>query len=83
MIEGVDEDPENRAVVSATIGLAHALGLEVVAEGVETAGELDRLLSMGCDAAQGYYWQGPCRTGRPTSGRPGLLVDNPASTLGG
>jgi EAL domain-containing protein (putative c-di-GMP-specific phosphodiesterase class I) len=44
----------------ATIGLAHTLRLDVVAEGVETAGELDKLRSMGCDFAQGYYWQKPC-----------------------
>jgi EAL domain-containing protein (putative c-di-GMP-specific phosphodiesterase class I) len=60
MVEGIDEDPENRAIVSATTRLAHALGLEVVAEGVQTAGELDELRSMGCDFAQGYYWQRPC-----------------------
>jgi EAL domain-containing protein (putative c-di-GMP-specific phosphodiesterase class I) len=46
-------------VVSAAIGLAHALGLEVVAEGVETAGELEKLRPLGCDFAQGYYWQRP------------------------
>ena len=60
MVEGMDRDPQNRAVVSATIGLAHALGLDVVAEGVETAGELEQLRSMGCDVAQGYYWYRPC-----------------------
>jgi EAL domain-containing protein (putative c-di-GMP-specific phosphodiesterase class I) len=60
MVEGIDEDPENRAIISATTHLAHALGLEVVAEGVETAGELDELRSVGCDIAQGYYWQRPC-----------------------
>jgi EAL domain-containing protein (putative c-di-GMP-specific phosphodiesterase class I) len=60
MVEGMDRDPQNRAVVSAIIGLAHTLGLDVVAEGVETAGELDKLRSMGCDVAQGYYWQRPC-----------------------
>ena len=60
IIEGIDEDPENQAIVSATMRLAHALGLKVVAEGVETAGELDKLRSMGCDVAQGYYWQRPC-----------------------
>jgi EAL domain-containing protein (putative c-di-GMP-specific phosphodiesterase class I) len=60
MVEGMDRDPQNRALVSATIGLAHALGLDVVAEGVETAGELDKLRSMGCDVSQGYYWYRPC-----------------------
>ena len=59
IVEGMDGDPTNRAVVSASIGLAHALGLDVVAEGVETAGELDKLLSMGCEVAQGYYWLRP------------------------
>jgi EAL domain-containing protein (putative c-di-GMP-specific phosphodiesterase class I) len=60
MVEGVDTDPESRAVVLAATVLAHALGLGVVAEGVETAGELDKLRSMGCDFAQGYYWLRPC-----------------------
>jgi diguanylate cyclase (GGDEF)-like protein len=60
MIEGMDTDAQNQAFSSAIIGLAHALGLEVVAEGVETAGEFDKLRAMGCDFAQGYYWQRPC-----------------------
>ena len=60
MVEGMDTDAQNQALSSATIGLAHALGLEVVAEGVETAGEFDKLRAMGCDFAQGYYWQRPC-----------------------
>jgi EAL domain-containing protein (putative c-di-GMP-specific phosphodiesterase class I) len=59
MVEGMDEDLQDRAVVSASIDLAHALGLGVVAEGVETTGELYELRSMGCDVAQGYYWYGP------------------------
>ena len=60
MVKGVDKDPEHRATVLAITGMAHALGLGVVAEGVETAGELDGLRSVGCDLAQGYYWQRPC-----------------------
>jgi EAL domain-containing protein (putative c-di-GMP-specific phosphodiesterase class I) len=59
MIEGVDEDPENRAIVSAARDLAQAFGLEVGAEGVQTAGELEALRLLGCDFAQGYYWQEP------------------------
>jgi EAL domain-containing protein (putative c-di-GMP-specific phosphodiesterase class I) len=66
MVEGMDRDPQNRALVSATIDLAHTLGLEVVAEGVQTAAELDKLRSMGCDIAQGYYWQRPCSAEKTT-----------------
>src|SRR5215203_2708074 len=66
MVEWMDRDPQNRALVSATIGLAHALGLDVVVEGVETAGELDKLRSMGCDIAQGYYWSRPCSSEKAT-----------------
>ena len=66
MVEGVDYDPENRAVLSATIGLAHALGLEVVAEGVETTEQLYELRSIGCDVAQGYYWQRPSTSEKTT-----------------
>jgi EAL domain-containing protein (putative c-di-GMP-specific phosphodiesterase class I) len=59
MVGGVDRDPENRAIVSATRGLAQAFGLEVGAEGVETAAEIEALRSLGCDFAQGYYWREP------------------------
>ena len=59
MIEGVDKDSDTAAVAAASIGLAHALDLEVVAEGVETAGELQTLRSLECDFGQGYYWQKP------------------------
>ena len=46
-------------LVKAMIDLAHALGIEVVAEGVETAGQLERLREMGCGLAQGYYFSRP------------------------
>ncbi len=49
-------DDENDAIiVRSTIELAHNLGLEVVAEGVENAEVLDLLRAQGCDAAQGYH----------------------------
>ncbi len=51
-------DPKDTAVVSAMINLAHALGWEVTAEGVETADQLARLRELGCDMAQGnYLWE--------------------------
>src|SRR5581483_10864361 len=51
----LEQQPNNRALVEATISLAHALGLQVVAEGVEEATTLDTLAALGCDLAQGYY----------------------------
>jgi diguanylate cyclase len=48
-------DRRDRAIVRATIDLAHSLGLNVVAEGVEDAATLGLLAEMGSDRAQGYY----------------------------
>ena len=50
-----------RLVVGALVELGHALGLDVVAEGVETEAQLEQLRELGCDAAQGYA------IGRPVS----------------
>ncbi len=47
------------AIVSAAIGLAHSLGLTVVAEGVETQYQIELLRAHGCDEAQGYYISRP------------------------
>ena len=47
------------AMAGAAITLGHALGLEAVAEGVETPAQVEVLTRLGCDLAQGYYWMGP------------------------
>ena len=52
-------DKRDRAIVRATVDLAHSLGLEVVAEGVEDAAILRLLTEMGSDRAQGYYISRP------------------------
>ena len=49
----------NATIVSAVIGLARAMGMKVVAEGVETEEQLSRLKEMGCDLAQGYHFARP------------------------
>ena len=51
----VDSAPDE-GLVRAIIEMAHCLGLEVVAEGVEDAKVLQRLQSFGCEFGQGYYW---------------------------
>ena len=53
-ISGLPSDPDDTAITQAVIAMAHSLGLTVVAEGVETAEQLDLLRHMGCDEAQGY-----------------------------
>lgn len=52
-------DPRNVALVRSTISLAHALGLRVVAEGVEDEASLDLLVGFECDLAQGYLISEP------------------------
>ncbi len=51
----VRRSEEARSVVAAVVNLAHALGLNVCAEGVESEPTLNFLRSVGCDIAQGYY----------------------------
>jgi diguanylate cyclase (GGDEF)-like protein/PAS domain S-box-containing protein len=72
IVEGVERDPGNAAIVSAAITLAHALGLEAIAEGVETEVEATELHTLGCDFGQGYYWSKP----RPAHAAAELLETN-------
>lgn len=58
-ISGLGDDPEDTAIVAAVVAMAHALGIEVVAEGVETADQLRRLRGLGSDQAQGFLFSPP------------------------
>jgi diguanylate cyclase (GGDEF)-like protein len=58
-VSGVDCNADDRAIVKATIDMAHAVGLTVVAEGVETREQEDCLRAFGCDRAQGYLYARP------------------------
>ena len=71
-ITDVATSADDAAIVRATIGLAHELGIEVVAEGVETAAQRSFLIAAGCKVAQGYYFGKPV----PAAAASKLLRDN-------
>jgi EAL domain-containing protein (putative c-di-GMP-specific phosphodiesterase class I) len=64
----LDEDGQSEEIVRAVLALGHGLKKTVIAEGVETVAQLDRLRELGCDFAQGYLF-----------GRPGAAFDPSAA----
>ncbi|WP_457420143.1 putative bifunctional diguanylate cyclase/phosphodiesterase [Roseateles sp. P5_E7] len=58
-IQDLETSADARAIVKAVIELAHALGLEVVAEGVETEGQAEVLRAKRCDKLQGFFFARP------------------------
>jgi EAL domain-containing protein (putative c-di-GMP-specific phosphodiesterase class I) len=54
-VRSLPANRDTRIIVEAAVGLAHQLGMEVVAEGVETGEAYAFLRDLGCDLAQGYY----------------------------
>ncbi|WP_269583329.1 putative bifunctional diguanylate cyclase/phosphodiesterase [Roseibium sp. Sym1] len=58
-VDEIGERSDGLAIISAIIALAHNLGLEVTAEGVERQFQVDALRTLGCDTMQGYYFGKP------------------------
>jgi diguanylate cyclase (GGDEF)-like protein/PAS domain S-box-containing protein len=58
-VDGIDKSPESRTVIRAIISLGRALGLKMVAEGVENGAQQRELCADGCDLIQGYYFHRP------------------------
>lgn len=58
-VTDIETDLNDRAIALGTIALAHSLGLNVIAEGVETSDQLELLRSNGCDEVQGYFFSKP------------------------
>jgi diguanylate cyclase (GGDEF)-like protein/PAS domain S-box-containing protein len=70
-IDGLGRSREDTAIVTATLAFASALDLAVTAEGVETQLQLEQLLLLGCQQAQGYLFARPV----PATDVPGLLEE--------
>lgn len=58
-VNGISDDPDDAALCEAIIQMAHVLNLKVIAEGVETAEQLEYLAARGVDLVQGYYYSRP------------------------
>ncbi len=82
-VRDLGHDPNDRAIVSAIIRMAQALGMRTTAEGVETAEQLAYLREQGCDEAQGYFLSRPMPAEQLTALlRKGLqLMPEPAEAM--
>jgi diguanylate cyclase (GGDEF)-like protein len=58
-VSGLGEEPVDAPIVKTVIALAHGLGIDVVAEGIETLGQRDELRALECDRGQGYWFARP------------------------
>ncbi|SMH56896.1 GGDEF domain-containing protein [Azospirillum agricola] len=74
-IHGIDRDARKRALVGAVVGHAHALGIQIVAEGIETAGEFYVCRDLGCDFAQGFLIARPSADIAGVSTRYGIVEE--------
>lgn len=58
-ISNINSNPGDAAIARAVVGMAHSLEMSVIAEGVETEGQLGFLRALGCEEIQGYYFSKP------------------------
>lgn len=76
-IRELDRNPEDRTIVKTIIAMAHSLGIEVIAEGVERVEQMEMLKTFGCDMAQGFLFSRPVPAGEFTR----LLAENRKVTV--
>ena len=60
-VSQLETEGRGREIVAAVTAMGHVLGMTVVAEGIETEGQLERLIALGCDQGQGYLLARPLR----------------------
>jgi diguanylate cyclase (GGDEF)-like protein/PAS domain S-box-containing protein len=58
-VDGMEDNPDDTAIVKAITDLARAMGMRTVAEGIETTGQSGRLRALGCEFGQGYFFSEP------------------------
>jgi diguanylate cyclase (GGDEF)-like protein len=66
-VQDIMSNEDDRSIITAIITMAHSLGLDVIAEGVEERDQLDLLVSLGCDKLQGYYFSKPVSASEHTA----------------
>jgi EAL domain-containing protein (putative c-di-GMP-specific phosphodiesterase class I) len=83
-VRDIETDKEDMAIIQAIVAMGHSLGLLVTAEGVETRGQLDALLRIGCDEYQGYLFSRPLPEAQLIARflAPGVLDFSPAAEEG-
>jgi EAL domain-containing protein (putative c-di-GMP-specific phosphodiesterase class I) len=65
LVRNIDQDPRKQSIIKSLVWLCRELGVDVVAEGVETVAERDGLVGLGCDLFQGYLFGRPSREPTP------------------
>jgi len=77
-ISDINKDKNADKLIASIVSMAHGLGLEVVGEGVEEKHQADRLIALGCEYLQGYYFGCPM----PPNEVMGILQKNPLALTG-
>jgi EAL domain-containing protein (putative c-di-GMP-specific phosphodiesterase class I) len=76
VLRGLDGDDRRRSIVQGIVGIGRALGVEILAEGIETTAELDAVRSLGIDLVQGYHFARPLIEALPVV--PGMAPESAA-----
>ena len=63
LIQGLVDSAQNQIIVASIISMCHQLGVSVIAEGVETEAQRDKLRQLGCSLGQGYFYGKPMPVG--------------------